>query len=385
MPRKRPKMLVEVTEADALLRKGPGVTFGEKLRVDDLEAEDKASAKGASSSVRLNEIDKTAISKSKHVYKNEYIIDPDERTIGEQEAAKRAREEANEAARAANGASAAGAAGAAASSSPDKASPPHSRRTARGRGKEPAAATGRNSKRRATDGETIEIDDRDSSPEPDTDAKPVQLTFAQMRAKEARERLINEARQINDEIKDADEGGPAADDLDDAPITLSILGTDGITLYFTIKRNSIFKILYRAYANVTGKNQKWIRIMHGDKRLQPLDTPIDEELDGNDLLVAEYEEDDDDGDADAMMAAGGRKENDTVIQVQNDKGEKTTYILKPDTTFEKLYTSYAEKAGCSVANIKLIFDDEIIQPQQTIVDLDIDPGDEVTIDVRVKR
>jgi hypothetical protein len=45
---------------------------------------------------------------------------------------------------------------------------------------------------------------------------------------------------------------------------------------------------------------------------------------------------------------------------------------------------YANAMDCDVSNLKLLFEGEVVNPNSTTADLDLDAGDEVQFDARIQ-
>ena len=63
------------------------------------------------------------------------------------------------------------------------------------------------------------------------------------------------------------------------------------------------------------------------------------------------------------------------VKIKGTDGEVVTFKVKPTTKFKKIMEAYAQRKAISVETMKLIFEGERIQENQTPQDFNMEDGD----------
>lgn len=80
------------------------------------------------------------------------------------------------------------------------------------------------------------------------------------------------------------------DDQDNPQVTLRVLGSDNIEIFFKIRRKTPLRKLTHAYCARSGQDPAQVRFMFNGERLSGTETPDSLEMEENDVIDAMVEQ-----------------------------------------------------------------------------------------------
>ncbi|XP_003428226.1 uncharacterized protein CG4449 [Nasonia vitripennis] len=169
---------------------------------------------------------------------------------------------------------------------------------------------------------------------------------------------------------------------DDYEVSVKVLWKSYKVERFEIKRTETFQKVFRYFANLEGVPEDQIRITKKEKRITPFDTPVSIDWSIIDIL---------DG---GVVSAEIVKKNKTnsknevqetacKIKIQLLDKRTLTMNLKNDEPFTSLLKKCSTELGIPEAKIKLYFDGDLIDEEETPESLDID--EEACIDLKILK
>jgi small ubiquitin-related modifier len=92
------------------------------------------------------------------------------------------------------------------------------------------------------------------------------------------------------EPETSDAPSVTTDDQDNPQVTLRVLGSDNIEIFFKIRRKTPLRKLTNAYCSRNGQDPAQVRFMFNGERLSGNETPDSLEMEDNDVIDAMVEQ-----------------------------------------------------------------------------------------------
>ncbi|OXU27156.1 hypothetical protein TSAR_012789 [Trichomalopsis sarcophagae] len=169
---------------------------------------------------------------------------------------------------------------------------------------------------------------------------------------------------------------------DDYEVSVKVLWKSYKVERFEIKRTETFQKVFRYFANLECVPEDQIRITKKEKRITPFDTPVSIDWSIIDIL--------DGGVVSAEIVKKNKtnsknevQENACKIKIQLLDKRTLTMSLKNDEPFTSLLKKCSAELGIPEAKIKLYFDGDLIDEEETPESLDID--EEACIDLKILK
>lgn len=183
---------------------------------------------------------------------------------------------------------------------------------------------------------------------------------------------------------DGQEGEGSAATGAEAPITLKVRDQSGEEMVFRVKRNTVMKKIFDAYAARVGVNAAALKFSFDGERVKDEDTPKMLELNENDQIdvfinqTGGGEEDGNGGGAEASAASEA-----ITIKVKEPSGEDIAFKVKKSTKLSKIMEAYATRKGVALNQLRFMVDGKRVNPDDTPKFLEMEDGDQ--IDVRIEQ
>jgi len=141
-----------------------------------------------------------------------------------------------------------------------------------------------------------------------------------------------------------------------------------------IRKMQTFQAIFRAIAEKEGIPMETIVLEFGDdsKRITSTDTPDDTGITIADIITGYSLKEK------VKMQTGSAGNSNLIeikVQMVDRRANKLSFHIKPDEKLAKLYSLIAEKIEVERDKVKLHFDGDVVEMDQTAEDLDLDGGE----------